>query len=252
MRVLKGCLYVGFTLLLTILVEARIASPAPNATQDNSLLASAKNLPPDIHPDTLSRMPRVKREALASDAERLAYDRVIADFPEENKRVWLGPTGTRLLVPELAETYGRELRLVQDRGNLEPKYVQLAIAIAMRETNYKQGWLNFQPDRIVFLDPTVETVLLKNGDASALEPKEAVMIKYGRELFRQPLISSPTFAEMERTYGRKPTLAATLLMCYYAADAVFMRAYDQRMDASPNCSGYQMGCVNERNTLDVW
>lgn len=252
MTVLKSCMYIGFTLLLTIFVETGIATPAPTANQDNSLLASAKNPPPDIHPETLSRMPRIKREDLRTDAERLAYDRVVVDNPRMKGRTWLGPTGTRLLVPELAETYDLQMKLLKEKGDLEPKYVELAAAIAMRESDYKQEWLNHQPDRSVLLEPAVEEILLKDGDISALAPKEAVMIKYGRELFRQPLISSSTFAEMERTFGRKETLAATLLMCYYASDAVFIRAYDQHMDASPNCTGYRMGCINERNSLDVW
>ncbi len=115
MTVVKSCMYIGLTLLLTISVEAGIATPAETANQDNSLLASAKNLPPDIHPDTLSRMPRVKREDLGTDAERLAYDRVVMDSPRMKGRTWLGPTGTRLLVPELAETYDEQMKLLKAR-----------------------------------------------------------------------------------------------------------------------------------------
>jgi hypothetical protein len=252
MTVWKSFKYIGLTLLLTIFVETGIATPVPTASQDNSLLARAKNLPPDVHPETLSRMPPLKREDLSTDGERLAYDRVVADNPRMKGRIWLGPTGTRLLVPELAETYDQQMKLLKEKGDLEPKYLELAAAIAMRESDYKGEWLNHQPDRSVLLEPAVEEILLKNGDISALAPKEAVMIKYGRELFRQPVISSVTFAEMERTFGRKETLAATLIMCYFASDAVFMRAYDQHMDASPTCNGYRMGCINERSLLDIW
>ena len=68
------------------------------------------------------------------------------------------------------------------------------------------------------------------GIPKALAEKDAaVLIQFGRELFRQPKVSSKTFADMERLFGRRGTLALTLVMAHYADNGMLYRVYDQRL-----------------------
>ena len=76
---------------------------AQQQKSDNAWVAEQVNLPPDIHPETLSRATRIKREDFTTDEERQAYDRVMGLMPKQSVARWLGPTGTRLRIPEVAE-----------------------------------------------------------------------------------------------------------------------------------------------------
>ena len=75
----------------------------------------AGKLPPDIHPETLSRAARPKESDFTSAEDKEVFDR-------ENNRPgskqlfakWLGPTGTRLQIPELAAVYQQQIGLIQD------------------------------------------------------------------------------------------------------------------------------------------
>ena len=59
--------------------------------------------------------------------------------------------------------------------------------------------------------------------------KDQVLIEYGREIFEQPKVSSKTFADMERLFGRRGTLAMTLIMAHYTDNSILYRAYDQQI-----------------------
>jgi hypothetical protein len=215
-------------------------------------LSEQKKLPPDILPDTFSRAARVNRDDLTSDAERQAFDRIYPTTPKPGVIKWLGPTGTRMLLPELAETYQTQLKLIRARGELDPKTLELATAVALRETNNKQEWINHQQDREKLLGPKIEDILKNNLPTTGLDEKDAVIIQYNRELFREPRVSSMTFAKIEEIYGKKKVLTMTLMSCYYAANGLLMQAYDQHMDTRPDCEGEHNGCLSAKNMADSW
>lgn len=216
---------------------------------DPALSLTAK-LPPDVHPDTLSRAVRTQKDDLTTDGEKEAFDRMSGVSPSQPVSKWLGPTGTRLQIPELAETYSTQLKLLHSKGTLGDKYYELVIAVAMRETNNKEEWLNHEAIRAKLLSPRIEEVLRSNLPTTGLDEKDAMIIQYGRELFRDPKVSSETFAAMQRLLGSKNTLVATLTMAYYDVNGLLIRAYDQRMDTSPTCTGN--GCLSERNIHNAW
>ena len=65
-----------------------------------------------------------------------------------------------------------------------------------------------------------------------MDPKEALIIQFGREVFHQPRVSSKTFADVQRVFGAKGTLGITLIMGYYMSNVLVYRAYDIRIDTS--------------------
>jgi len=249
MKTGKGLLGV---LAMGIVLVGSNADGLLGQTASSPALSLTAPLPPDINPDTLSRASRVKKEDFTTDAEKAAFDRTYVLSPKQTVSKWLGPTGTRLQIPELAETYNTQLKMFHSKSTLGDRYYELVVAVALRETNNREEWLNHQVNREKLLGPKIEEVLRKNLPTTGLDEKDAAIIEYGRELFRKPKVSSKTFANLERLFGKTNALVATLTMCYYDANGLLMRAYDQHMDTTPGCDGYHIGCLNAKNINNAW
>jgi hypothetical protein len=222
------------------------------AQQNSRTGQSAESLPPDVHPETLSRATRVKREDFTTDEEKQAYDRVMGLMPKQSVTRWLGPTGTRLRIPEEAEIDHMQLTMLSEKSGVDPKYIELTIAVATRETDNRDEFLNHELDAIKVLGVKVEDIVRLRQDPTGLEEKEVAIIQFGRELFHQPIVSSKTFADLERNFGKKGALAITLIMCHYDSNGLLMRAYDQHMDVRAECTTAHSGCVNPTHPLPSW
>jgi 4-carboxymuconolactone decarboxylase len=222
------------TLILWMMAVAFLAgfgTPGVVAQESSDAGTSAQNLPPDIHLESLSRMPRPKEADFATDAERQAFDRVADLTPTlKDPKGALGPTGTRARNPELAETYRNLYKTLREKCGLEPKYFELTALVATRESNNEHEWLDHEAMGIKLLSPAVVDIVRNKKDYKGLEEKEALIIQFGREVFHHPRVSSRTFAEMERNFGVNGTLGISLVMGYYTANALLMHAYDQRVD----------------------
>jgi hypothetical protein len=224
--------------LMLLLASAFLGGFASGSALAQQSCPSAEKLPPDLHPDTCCRMPRLKREDLTTDEEKQAFDRVLAlTNPESRKNYfegWLGQNGIRMEIPEVEEIYLKQSLLVREKSGLEPKYRELAVLVATRESDNKSEFVIAASRGIASkqVSPQVVEIVRKEQDTKGLEEKEAVIIQFGRELFNQPKVSSKTFADVERNFGRKATLGITLTMGYYAANTLVMRAYDLQPPAS--------------------
>jgi 4-carboxymuconolactone decarboxylase len=201
-----------------------LAQQSPTAGQ------SAEPLPPDIRPESLSRMPWATKDEFTSEEEKQSFDHVVHLAPQSNSlKGPIGPTGTRLHIPVVAEAYYTAFGWLREKAGLEPRYVELAILLATRESGNEYEWLQHERGSVKFL-PREPVEVVRNGkDTKGLDEKDAVLIQFGREVFHQPIVSSKTFAEMERLFGRKGTLAATLLMGHYTLNALMLHAYNQQL-----------------------
>jgi hypothetical protein len=143
--------------------------------------------------------------------------------------------------------------MLHTKSGMEDKFVELTILVATRESGGKSEWLDHEPDGIKLLGKNVVDIIRNRQDTKGLPEKEAAIIQYGRELFQKPTVSSKTFADLERNFGRKDALIITLFMCYYSQSAVLMRAYDQHTDTRPECVQPHMGCdVGKRELAGTW
>ena len=249
---MKATFLVVVGLMMAFAFLAISNSRSALAQQNSSVGQSAETLPPDIHPETLSRATRLKREDLTTDEEKQGYDRVMDLMPKQSVSRWLGPTGTRLGIPEVAEIDHRELTILRQKSGVDPKYIELTIAVATRETDNKDEFLNHEPDAIKVLGLKVEDIVRLRQDPKGLEEKEVAIIQFGRELFHQPIVSSKAFADLERNFGKKGALGITLIMCHYDSNGLLMRAYDQHMDKRAECVTPHSGCVNPAHPLSSW
>src|SRR5262249_10263953 len=110
----------GLVLTLPLIVGYNFHVTA--AKQASAPRQTVEKLPPDIHPDTLSRAARSRREDFTTDDEKKAFDEVMNLSPKQKVSRWLGETGTRLQIPELALNYQQNIRMLHEKGGLEPKY----------------------------------------------------------------------------------------------------------------------------------
>ncbi len=147
-----------------------------------------------------------------------------------SRRLFRGPTGTRAQIPELAESYRNMFNMLTKQCSVEPKYFEMTVLVATRESNNEVEWNDHEAIGIKLLTPEVVEIVRNKQDPKGLEEKEALIMQFGRELFHKPKVSSKTFADMERNFGRQGTLGISLVMGYYTASALLMHAYDQHTE----------------------
>jgi len=203
------------------------------ASAQDSPAASQAKLPPDIHPESLSRMPRATKDQFTTDEEKAAFDHTAAMSPTVTATSGvLGPTGTRAQIPELAEAYRTMFGVLTKKNYVDQKYFEEAVLVATRESNNEVEWNDHIVLATKLLGPEVPEIIRNHQDPKGLDEKEALIINYGREVFHQPYnrISSKTFVDMEKNFGRQGTLGIALTMGYYTANALLMHTYDQHTD----------------------
>jgi hypothetical protein len=228
---MKALATMSIAVVMTLALWIETAPRAASAQETAATGPNTEKLPPDIHPDTLSRMPRPKKEDMTTDDEKQSFDRVLAFEPSLKDATGdLKPTGIRAWIPQAAEEY-RKVGNLNEKYGLDTKYVQLSYLVILRESNDQPLWAKGAISGAKVLGAKTVEVVRNGDDPSVLEDKKAaVIIRFGRELINQTKVSSSTFAEMERTFGRKGTLNITLLMGYYYQNALLSRAYDQRSE----------------------
>ena len=215
--------------LMALVVLSGFGSGEAVAQQSTGAGQSAVKLPSDVDPDSFARIPRAKREDLTTEEERQAYDR-LARADAVGQTGPLGPTGTRLHFPIVAEYYRSAVRWMREKTGIEPKYVELAILVATRETNGKYEWLAHEENAIKagIARSTVEIVRNKQ-EPKGLDPREEVIIRFGREMHHEPKVTSKTFADAEKLFGRKKTLALTMIMAHYSGSGLLLHSYDLQL-----------------------
>ncbi len=218
--------------------------------------AREAKLPPDVDPTTLCRVPRTKESDFTKDEEKQAFDKI--NNESGSKQLvsrWLGPTGIRLQIPGYADAIGKVSHAIHSNSGVDPKYMELTIAAATREDGNRQEFINHEDDAIKAFGQQLEDVVRLRKDTKGLDPKEASIIEFGRELFKMPMmdsVSSKTFANLEQNFGRRGALGIIAMMIYYDGNWMLMRAYDQHMDTSGKCPGPHMGCLDTKNLPPAW
>src|SRR5437867_11267347 len=100
-------------------------------------------LPRDIYPDSLSRLPLVKRETMDEQGKR-CYDAVTG--PQGRTLVGLqGPSGIWLHSPELGERMRAVNQYLRYETALERRLTELAILVTARELDNQFEWTAHEP-----------------------------------------------------------------------------------------------------------
>lgn len=183
------------------------------------LAAAQSELPPDIDPVTLSRLPPVTPEDLDEEGQRLLAER-------GNFRAGPGPTHVTIYSPN-----GRNLGIPMGTGSfVGARNFQLATLIVAREIDQQYEWSNHEPAGIqVGLEQEVIDVVKYDRDVSGLSPEDATFITFGRTLLRENRVSSELWAEMVGHFGRQGTVTLMTIMGEYLKVGIMLNAVDQHM-----------------------
>jgi 4-carboxymuconolactone decarboxylase len=112
------------------------------------------------------------------------------------------------------------------------RYIEVTILVAAREFDQQYEWTYHETAALSEGAPQMTIDAIKhNGALTALDAKDAVIIRYGREILRDHHLSAATWAEAEASFTRQGALEIAAIMGDYLLAAVLLHAVDQRLPA---------------------
>jgi 4-carboxymuconolactone decarboxylase len=172
-------------------------------------------LPKDVDPDSRSRLPVIRREALDERGKK-TYDAAAAGNSAPQGAAALRLHGSGISV-RWASPLGRAL-------------TELAILTTAREHDQPYEWSLHEMEALaVGLDPATIDIVRHRKPATALADREAIIIQMGREIFRSHKLGSDTYARALKTLGRANLVDVIDLMGTYSATAARLTAFNQHM-----------------------
>jgi 4-carboxymuconolactone decarboxylase len=186
-------------------------------------------LPADVNPETRSRFPPVRREDM-KEGSRKYFDAQPAGGTPVLQR---GPQHLYLYSPALAETMGRFNAAIREEGVINTRFSEIAIMVVARETDQKFVWAAHETAgiRAGVEQPIIDAIKFdKSSNALAGVPeKEAVLIRYARQLLREHKVSPDLFAKAVDSFGRQGVIELTAMMGHYMAIGLLLDAADQQL-----------------------
>ena len=185
-------------------------------------------LPADVHPESLSRLPLRTRDDM-DEPERRFYDAVVS--PQSRTLVGLrGPSGIWLHSPELGELVRRVNQYLRYETALDRRLTELAILVTARELDSQFEWTAHEPAALAEgLSQEIIDVVKYRRSCEGLGPHESVIVRFGREVFREKKVRSETFAQAVAAFGHAGVVNLGALMGNYAMTAVILNAVDQQI-----------------------
>jgi len=190
-----------------------------------AVLGGQARLPPDIHPQSLSRLPPLQRSALDDDGKR------IWDYVAGAGRTMpnTGPAPVSMYSPKAAEPI-HVLNQYLRKTVVGSRYFELSALIAAREFDQQYEWSGHEPAGLrAGLEQSVIDVVKFNKDVTGLIEKDATVIRLGRALFRDHKVSPELWAKTVELFGHQGAVEITAIMGDYTMAAVMLTAVDQQL-----------------------
>jgi 4-carboxymuconolactone decarboxylase len=198
-------------------------------------VAQSQKLPPDIDPQSFSRLPLLQRDQLSGDALRV-FGAVAGKDANGKERSTppLGPVATSLYSPGVAEPMNG-LNMYLRNTVVGPAMFQICALIAAREFNENYEWTGHEAGaRRAMVDAKTIDAIRFNRGLEGLPEKDALAIRFGRGLLREHAVSPELYAKVVETFGKQGMFELTSVIADYAMAAIMLRAVDQHV---PNATG---------------
>lgn len=182
-------------------------------------------LPPDVDPESYSRLPALERSDL--DAEgRQAWDLVVGDGP----RPLTGPAAVSMYSPKVAESFHRLNQYLRNDGVIPQRYYEVAILHAAWEFEQAYEWSAHEgaareagvPDRVI-------DTIKYDREIENLSEKDAVIIRFGRALFRDHEVDSALYSQVVEHFGEQGMVELATIMGDYVMAGLVLTAADQHI-----------------------
>jgi 4-carboxymuconolactone decarboxylase len=148
-----------------------------------------------------------------------------------------GQSAPRLALhsPATAGALGRIEHYLLTESALAPRRTALFPLITAREMNLAYEWGVREDAALKFgLEPAVINVVRRNGPLTTLSGDDALIVDFGRQLFRNRHVDSKTFAALVKRLGRQGAFDAIMLLAYPAMTGVLQRAGVQQSPSGFN------------------
>jgi 4-carboxymuconolactone decarboxylase len=129
--------------------------------------------------------------------------------------------------PATAAALERIEQYLRTESTVGAKLGALLALITARELNLVSEW-SVQEDIALRLglDPAVIDIVRRNGPITDLAADDALVVEFGRQLYRDRHVDSGTFAALVERLGRQGAFDAIMLLAYPAMTGVLQRAID--------------------------
>ena len=185
----------------------------PLATPKRAAAAVPAAMPADINPESRARLPLVKRDDLDADG-RKTYDAIVNPTSRYSRGL-PAPIGMWMHSPEMAQYVLPAYMYVRFGTELGTRLTELAILVTARETNCQFQWTSHEPmARDAGLEPALIDTVKYRKDPSGLAEKDALVIRFGHELFAGH-VSAETFTHAQQVFGTRGVTDLAGLMAFY-------------------------------------
>ncbi len=211
------------TLLIGGVVRAQRQGPGSGPAA-----SGASELPKDVDPQSRFRLPLPKKEDM-DDYGKKVFDKLL-DPSRPSLAGLQGPTGIRLWSPHIAEAMGDANAYLRSGTGFGDRLTEIAVMTTAREMDNQFEWTAHEVSGLkAGVEPAIVDIIKYRKPVTGLGEKETVVIKFGRELFGQRKVSSPTFAEALRLFGRRGVVDLVSLMAHYSATSALLNAFDMQL-----------------------
>jgi 4-carboxymuconolactone decarboxylase len=192
--------------------------------------AESQKLPADIDPQSFSRLPLLQRDQFSGDALK-TFDTVVGKDANGKERVTppLGPQATSLYSLGVAEPMNK-LNLYLRNTVVGPAMFQICALIAAREFNENYEWTAHEAGakRAMVDLKTIDAIRFNRG-LDGLPERDALVIRFGRGLLREHVVSPELYAKVVEVFGKQGMFELTSVIADYAMAAIMLRAVDQHV-----------------------
>ena len=113
-------------------------------------------------------------------------------------------------------------------GTLDARTRELAIMVACRETNYNLEWNgHLAAAKRAGVDDKLLDIVKNNGALTGLDDKDATVVRFGRQLYRDKKVDSATFAKVVQYWKQRGAMDMVAVMNTYAVSGFFAVAVDE-------------------------
>jgi len=178
----------------------------------------------DLNPESHARLPYLQKKDF-DDANQKIFDVLPGRGKDDVLR---GPLAFAAYNPAVAKALF-DLHNAAVAGSLTPHTRELAIMVACRETSYNLEWNGHEATALKNgVDAKVLDVVRKRGSLTGVDEKDAVVIRFGRQMLTDKKVDSATFAKVEELYGKKGAMDIVAVMITYADSGFYGIAVNEQ------------------------
>jgi 4-carboxymuconolactone decarboxylase len=184
----------------------------------------------DIDPQSMSRLPLIKRAQLSGDAQRV-YDAVVGKDADGKDRAIppMGPVATSLYSPGVALPMNQLNQYLRNTVVGTAMY-QICTLIAAREFDENYEWNSHEAGaKRANVDQKTIDAIKFNRPLDGVPEKDALVIRFGRAIFQDRKVSPELYAKVVEVFGQQGMFELTAVMGDYAMAAIMLRAVDQHV-----------------------